>query len=106
MTNPMDAMAAAAPTPTPYPRSSRYYNTPTAAKDDVPYLQRRLLPRPEDQVAIGEHVVGTADRADLLGDRYYGDAEAWWRIADANAVLDPDELTSTPGTRLRITLNG
>ncbi|MFC0111328.1 hypothetical protein [Kibdelosporangium aridum] len=43
------------------------------------------------------------DRADVLANRYIGDPEQWWRIADANPVLDPRDLTSTPGRRLRIT---
>jgi hypothetical protein len=32
------------------------------------------------------------------------DAEQFWRIADANAALHPNELTAQPGRRLRITL--
>jgi hypothetical protein len=37
--------------------------------------------------------------------RYLADAEQWWRIADANPVLDPAELTAEPGRTLRITLS-
>ena len=33
------------------------------------------------------------DRLDLLAARLLGDAELWWRIADANPELDPEELT-------------
>ena len=33
-----------------------------------------------------------------------GDPEAFWRIADANSALRPQDLTRTPGRRLRITL--
>ena len=32
------------------------------------------------------------DRIDLVADRYLGDPQAWWRICDANAALDPDAL--------------
>ncbi|WP_370949869.1 LysM domain-containing protein [Amycolatopsis sp. cg5] len=109
MTSPMDAMAAAMPTTTPYPRSSRHYGIPmsthvTPDGRTVPYLKRRLLPSPKALVTMAEHTVNEGDRADLLAERYLGDAEAWWRIADANPVLDPRELTDEPGTRLRITL--
>lgn len=109
MTNPMDAMAAAMPEPTAYPRTSRYYGVETAVHVGsdgrrIPYLRRRLLPDPAGFAVISEHVVSDNDRADLLADRHFGDAETWWRIADANPVLAPDELTGTPGQRLRITL--
>ncbi len=109
MTNPMDAMAAAVPSPASYPRSSRYYGVPTAVHVTadgrrIPYLRRRLLPLPEEFVPISEHEVSVGDRPDLLAHRYLGDAESWWRIADANPVLDPSDLTATPGAKLRITL--
>lgn len=109
MTSPTDAMAAAVPSPTAYPRTSRYYGVDSAVHVSadgrrIPFLRRRLLPRAESFVTIAEHVVNDGDRADLLADRYFGDAETWWRIADANPVLDPRELTGDPGRRLRITL--
>ena len=34
--------------------------------------------------------------------RYFGDAELYWRIADANVVTDPFELTDTLGARIAI----
>jgi nucleoid-associated protein YgaU len=46
--------------------------------------------------------MSAVDRLDILAATYYGDSQLWWRIADANAVSDPDEL-SEPGRRLRIT---
>jgi len=109
MTSPMDAMAAAVPSLTPYPRSSRYYGVPAAVHVTtdgrrIPYLRCRLLPPPGSFVPIAEHEVSVGERADLLAHRYFGDAETWWRIADANPVLNPTDLTSTPGRRLRITL--
>lgn len=108
MTNPADAMAAAVPHPTPYPRGSRYYGVPTAVHvtadgRQVPHLARRLLP-PPPSTTIAEHEVSEGDRPDLLAHRYFGDAEAWWRIADANPVLAPRELTDTPGRLLRIAM--
>lgn len=47
------------------------------------------------------HVVQDGDRLDNLAGQAYGDAEFWWKIADANPNLAfPDELV--PGTLLRI----
>ncbi|MGM1062648.1 tail protein X [Saccharothrix sp. Mg75] len=107
MTNPADAMAAAVPSPTSYPRGSRYHGVPAAVHvmpdgEAVPHLTRRLLP-PDAGTAVSEHEVTAGDRVDLLAHRYYGDAQAWWRIADANPVVDPDDLTE-PGRLLRITM--
>ncbi len=99
--NPVEA------TPSPYPRTSRYHGVEVAVRTrgrQVPYLRRRLLPRPGGFAAIGEHTVSAGDRPDLLAHQYLGDAEQWWRIADANPVLDPRELTGTPGRKVRITL--
>ena len=96
-------------TQTSYPRSSRYYGTGTAVHTGADgrqtrYLRRRLLPRPEDLSEVAVHTVSTGDRPDLLAARYLGRADQWWQIADANPVLDPRELTDTPGRRIRITL--
>jgi nucleoid-associated protein YgaU len=99
----------AIPQPSHYPRTSRYYGTPVSiytAPDgtQVPYLARRLLPQPGSSATITQYTVVAGDRADLLAFRFLGDAGQWWQIADANPVLDPRELTATPGRRIRITL--
>jgi hypothetical protein len=44
------------------------------------------------------------DRRDLLGARHLGDAELWWRLADANGVLDPRTLADPVGRVVRVTL--
>lgn len=105
MTDPIPMVAAVSP----YPRNSRYFGIETAVHTtpdgrEVPYLSRRLVPQPGSLTTVAEHEVGEGDRADLLANRYLGDPELWWRLADANAVLDPAELTATPGRRIRITL--
>ena len=92
-----------------YPRTSRYFGIDVAVHVradgvEIPYLRRRLLPPAERLTVLSEHEVSEGDQPDLLAFRYFGDAEQWWRIADANPVLDPVELTATPGRRLRITL--
>jgi hypothetical protein len=103
--NPLDALRPA----TAYPRTSRYYGIDTAVYTtpdgtEVPYLRRRLLSRPDSFTLLAEHVVVEGDRPDLLAFRYLGSADPWWRIADANPVFDPRELTATPGRLVRITL--
>jgi hypothetical protein len=99
----------AVPAPSPYPRTSRYYGIEQAVYravdgEEIPYLRRRLLPQPESLAQIGEYVVREGDRPDLVANQFLGDPEQWWRIADANPVLDPRELTDTAGKKIRITL--
>jgi nucleoid-associated protein YgaU len=105
LTSPLDAVRP----PTSYPRTSRYFGVetaiyPTPDGRGLAYLRRRLLPSPDSFTTVTRHVVAAGERPDLLAFRFLGDAEQWWRIADANPVLDPRELTAEPGRVVRITL--
>jgi hypothetical protein len=75
---------------------------------DVRYLRRRELPDLRDVRPLAFHAVAQGDRLDLLAARYLGDALAAWQIADANAALDPDELTAPgrEGDRLTVPFPG
>jgi len=89
--------------------SSRYYGLPvlTLTQPDgtqVLYVARRLLPDPDTLSQVGSYTVRPGDRLDLIAATQLGDPQQAWRIADAARVLDPDELTQTPGSMLRITL--
>jgi hypothetical protein len=96
----------------PYPRSSRYagigigvHTMPDGT--EVRYAKRRLLP-PLGEATEGAvaHTVSSGERPDQLGQRYFGDPGQWWRIADANPVLDPRELTDEPGAETAVPLAG
>src|SRR5688572_2459591 len=92
-----------------FPPTSRYYGIETItmkgpAGETIVYLKRRLLPSPESFALLVEHTVVEDERLDNITARYMDDPEAFWRIADANAAMRPDELTETIGRRLRITL--
>jgi hypothetical protein len=92
-----------------FPPQSRYHGieTVTLSANDgrlLAYLRRRFLPAPERFSLLFEHVVTEGERLDQIADKHLGDAEAFWRIADANAAMRPEELTETIGRRLRITL--
>lgn len=92
-----------------FPPTSRYHGIEvttleTPDGDAVPYLRRRFIPSPERFALLQEHVVSEGERPDHVAARYLGDPEAFWRIADANTVIRPHDLTDTPGRRLRITL--
>jgi len=92
-----------------FPPTSRYANVQTAELEIAPgrtvtFVRRRFVPPPVRCVLLLEHVVVDGDRLDNVTARYLGDPEQFWRVADANGAMRPDELTETVGRRLRITL--
>ena len=92
-----------------FPPTSRYYGIETVQlkTDDgriVTYLRRRFVPQPDRFAFLQEHVVTEGERMDNISAKYIGDPEAFWRIADANTAMRPEEMTETIGRRLRITL--
>ena len=80
---------------------SRYDGLPTAGATvtdgagvlrSVTYLLARTPRDPATTTPLAWHRVRDDDRVDLVADRYLGDPQAWWRICDANAALDPEAL--------------
>jgi hypothetical protein len=92
-----------------YPPTSRYHGieitaTESASGRPVAFLRRRFVPAPERFATLTEHAVEESDRLDRLSARYLGDPLLFWRLADANGGVRPDELTERAGRRLKITL--
>ena len=92
-----------------FPPTSRYYGIETAtmktpAGETVVYLRRRFLPSPDRFVVLLEHSVTDGERLDNITARYMDDPEQFWRVADANSAMRPEELTETIGRVVRITL--
>jgi phage tail protein X len=92
-----------------FPITSRYYGVKTATIQladgrPVRYLLRRFIPSADRFALLQEHTVSEGDRLDNLAAKYLGDPEAFWRIADANEAMAPEELTDLIGRALRITL--
>jgi len=85
------------------PPTSRYVGVGTGVFRhdgvDSAYYLRRFCPQPID--APIAHRVVAGERLDTIAARLLGDAEFWWRIADANASMAPAQLEE-PGTALRI----
>jgi hypothetical protein len=91
-----------------FPPTSRYYGIETTTMETVDgktiiYLRRRFVPPPERFELIQEHTVTEGDRLDNIAAHYLGDPEQFWRIADANNAIRPQELTEEVGRKLRIT---
>ncbi len=72
--------------------------------ESVVYVRRRFIPAPNTCVIAARHVAAAMDRPDSLAAKYLGDPLLYWCIADANAVVDPNELTDTLGRRVVIPL--
>ena len=89
--------------------TSRYYGieTETLISADgtmIVYLKRRFLPSPDRFQLLQEHTVTQAERLDNIAAKFLGDPELFWRIADANGAMRPEELVETVGKKLKITL--
>ena len=111
MPDPLQELLAAGAVPTTtFPPTSRYADVGVDAFDPggdqpaVPFLRRRFCPRAEKFALLYEARIVEGDRRDVLGARHVGDAELWWRLVDANGVVDPRDLTDPIGRRLRVTL--
>ena len=92
-----------------FPPTTRYHGLETTTFETpngrtTIYVRRRFLPPAENFALLQEHVVTQDERLDNITAQYLGDPEQFWRIADANGAMRPEELTETIGRRLRITL--
>lgn len=109
MADPIQEMLAAGVIPTDaLPGTSRYREVGTAsygeAPDAIAYYRRRLVPPPERHHLQHYVQVREGDRRDLLAHAQLGDAALWWRLADAQGVLDPADLERPAGRWVRVTL--
>jgi hypothetical protein len=68
----------------------------------ITYVARRFVPSGDSLTVLAEAAVQSEDRPDLLTARTLGDPLAFWRVADANDVMDPGELVEEPGRTVRI----
>lgn len=92
--------------------TSRYYNSENATlsitdADGNPrilvYKRRRFIPTTDGLTTLVEHTFSQGERLDNITSRYLGDPTQFWRICDANVVLQPTELEEI-GRTIRIAL--
>jgi hypothetical protein len=88
---------------------SRYYGIGTNTLDlsggrTIVYVLRRFVPPPENFQLLQERTVVQGDRLDNLAAQYLGDPTLFWRLCDANRAMRPDDLATTVGRVLKITL--
>jgi hypothetical protein len=93
--------------------TSRYYNldivTVVATDSDglpreIRYVKRRFIPPANGATTLVQHTVVEGDRLDNLTALYLGDPTQFWRVCDANGVMQPDKLTNTIGSVIKFTL--
>lgn len=87
-----------------FDKTSRYFNLETTTMSvpdpedetrEVRYVRRRLIPSSESLTTLVEHTVAQGERLDNITARYLGDPTQFWRVCDANDVLQPEELEET-----------
>jgi hypothetical protein len=110
-TDPVQLLIEAGAIPSnPFGPNSRYYGVPMGryvrgvGDPGVTYVLRRFIAQRRDIAIATEHIVKSGERPELLAALALGDPELYWRVADANAVTDPFELTDTIGRRLAVPL--
>lgn len=85
-------------------RGSRYASVEDAETQDtrgrmIRYKQIRFIP---ETTAVRVHTVTGGERLDQIAHRYFRDAQRFWRIADTNLVLWPEDLTAESGKSILI----
>jgi hypothetical protein len=84
---------------------SRYYGLPTVEEDDRVSLAQRLLTPAETFPDGLTHTLVGGETLEQLAALYYGRADLWWRIADANPGRFPldwqaGEILAIPPIRM------
>jgi hypothetical protein len=90
-----------------FEHTSRYYRINEATyripgEGLIIYKLRRFLPRGESMTRVAEVAVTGEDRPDLVTARALGDPEQYWQICDANNAMNPFDMASVPGRKLKV----
>lgn len=75
------------------------YDVTDAEGHTVTIKKTRFIPEVDAQIS---RRIEQPARPDLLAFQYYKAPEQFWRIADANNVMDPAELVAEPGKLIKI----
>ncbi len=65
---------------------------PDGTTREVRYVRRRFIPPAEGMTVVVEHTVIQGERLDNTTAQYLGDPTQFWRLCDANDVMNPEEL--------------
>ena len=64
----------------------------TSERRTLVYLRRRFLPDPKRFAVLRTHTVTDGERLDHIAARELGDPLAFWKICDANRLMQPLDL--------------
>lgn len=84
--------------------TSRYYTVEDYAVEDAqgrPVKIKKIRFIPATAATVTRQVT-QSDRPDLMAYAYYQAADRFWRIADANVVMEPGELLTPLGKLILI----
>ena len=92
-----------------FEHTSRYYHLAdrvyeTADGRQIVYRARRFIPKTQAGPVIAEADTVAGERPDLLAARAIQQPELFWRLCDANQVMNPFELASGERRRVRVYL--
>jgi hypothetical protein len=87
--------------------TSRYFALPdgTLTSPDgrvITYRRRRFLPQGKDMALLVEVTLEQGERLDNVTARTLGQPEQFWRVCDANDVMNPFDLEIDSGRPLRV----
>src|SRR5262249_51108273 len=78
--------------------TSRYFGlsteTTTVDGKTIIYLKRRFVPPPETFELLQLHTVVQGERLDNIAGKFLGDPDLFWRLADANRAMRPEDLVA------------
>ena len=85
-------------------KGSRYTSLPEHEIDGpngrtLRYITTRFIKDSPPEVG---HILSDGERVEHVAYFYYRDPERFWRICDANQVMDPEELNRAPGRKIGI----
>lgn len=91
-----------------FTHTSRYYlieeNTFEADGRQIRYKKRRFLPQGDKLPQLVEVSVALGDRLDSITATHLGDPLQFWQVCDANNAMNPFDLVSEVGKRVRVPL--
>jgi hypothetical protein len=94
--------------------TSRYAGCETAVMEvkepdgsirEIRYVRRRFIQPADETTILVAHSVNQGERLDNITARYLGDPVQFWRICDANEVMDAGEL-EVIGKMIKIAMPG
>lgn len=88
-------------------KGSRYekvedYKFKRSDGSEVLLKKKRTMKEPGSRMI---HTVQEGERTDILAHRYYRDPLKFWKLADGNSEVNPEDLLEVPGDKILVPPN-